>query len=32
MCAMEIQVMTEFKLKMTMIGEDIAKNVILPKI
>ena len=29
---MEIQVLTEFQLKITLIGEAIAKNVILPQI
>ena len=29
---MEIQVLTEFQLKMTLIGEAIAKKVILPQI
>ena len=29
---MEIHILTEFHLKMTMFGDDIAKKVILPKI
>ena len=29
---MEIHILTEFHLKMTMIGDDIAKKVILPQI